>query len=58
MDTYDVIKRDHRDQLGEGPLWSSRLDAVFWVDIIEHRLHRLSVASAKVDCWSLPDPIG
>lgn len=26
--------------LGEGPLWSARQQALYWVDILNHRLHR------------------
>lgn len=29
-------------QLGEGPLWSVREQALYWVDILGHRLHRYS----------------
>ncbi|KQP22558.1 SMP-30/gluconolactonase/LRE family protein [Pseudorhodoferax sp. Leaf267] len=32
---------DAQAQLGEGALWSSRLQALWWVDILGRRLHRL-----------------
>lgn len=31
---------DARAQLGEGPLWSVKEQALYWVDILNHRLHR------------------
>jgi sugar lactone lactonase YvrE len=58
MHKYEVIRRDQRDQLGEGPLWSSRQNAIFWVDILQHRLQRLSLADGSVSHWSLPEKIG
>ncbi len=58
MDRYDVVQRDDRDQLGEGPLWSSRQNAIFWVDILRHKLNRLSLEDRSVRQWSMPEKIG
>ncbi|SNS77696.1 Sugar lactone lactonase YvrE [Noviherbaspirillum humi] len=33
---------DAHAQLGEGPMWSVREQALYWVDILGHRLHRFS----------------
>jgi sugar lactone lactonase YvrE len=55
---YEVINRDTRDQLGEGPLWSARDNAVYWVDIIAQRLQRLSLANGQVHSWLMPEKIG
>ncbi|MEN3294228.1 MAG: xylono,5-lactonase [Burkholderiales bacterium] len=33
---------DAHAALGEGPLWSVRLQALYWVDILKYRLHRYS----------------
>lgn len=33
---------DARAALGEGPLWSVKEQALYWVDILSHRLHRYS----------------
>jgi sugar lactone lactonase YvrE len=33
---------DAHAQLGEGPLWSVKEQALYWVDILNHRLHRYS----------------
>ena len=53
-----VIARDRRDRLGEGPLWSARENALYWVDILGRRLNRLDLASDRVTSWETPDVIG
>ncbi|MFV3078007.1 SMP-30/gluconolactonase/LRE family protein [Niveispirillum fermenti] len=50
-----VITRDSRDLLGEGPLWSMRENAVFWVDILGRRINRLSLADDNVTSFEQPD---
>lgn len=52
-----VIARDRRDTLGEGPLWSARENAVYWVDILGKRLNRLSLTDDAVTGWDMPDVI-
>ena len=37
--------------LGEGTLWSPREQALYWVDILERRLHRFDPATASRDSW-------
>lgn len=34
-------------QLAEGPYWSQREQALYWVDILGHRLHRLSATEGR-----------
>jgi D-xylonolactonase len=34
---------DARAELGEGPLWSVKQQALYWVDILNRRLHRYSM---------------
>lgn len=53
-----VIERDRRDELGEGPLWSSRDDAVYWTDILGHRINRLSLRDGGVESWQMPNYTG
>jgi sugar lactone lactonase YvrE len=57
-DAWRVIAREHRDELGEGPLWSAKHNAVFWVDILSHFLYRYSLADHSVQRWSMPERIG
>ena len=49
---------DIRCQLGEGPWWSQRENAVYWVDILAPALHRLSLADGAVSSWAMPEKIG
>ncbi|HWK35160.1 SMP-30/gluconolactonase/LRE family protein [Sphingomonas sp.] len=53
-----VIARDRRDTLGEGPLWSARDQAVYWVDILGRRLNRVRLSDERVDSWEMPETIG
>ncbi|WP_369062323.1 SMP-30/gluconolactonase/LRE family protein [Caulobacter sp. 73W] len=55
MSEVRVIQRDCRDRLGEGPLWSARENALFWVDILEHRINRLSLANDGVISFAQPN---
>ena len=48
MSDYRVIARDRRDILGEGPLWSARDGALYWVDIKGKRINRLTLATESV----------
>lgn len=57
-DGWRVIAREEKDALGEGPLWSARHNAIFWVDILSHALFRYSLSSDTVRRWSLPEKIG
>jgi sugar lactone lactonase YvrE len=49
---------DIRCQLGEGPMWSARDNAIYWVDIIGQKLHRLALADGAVRSWPMPEKIG
>ena len=52
------MPRDRRDALGEGPLWSARDGALYWVDILGARLNRLRLADDRIDSWDLPEMTG
>lgn len=52
------IRSDIRAELGEGPLWSARDQAVYWVDILGQAVHRLPLDGETVTSWSLPERIG
>ena len=43
--------------LGEGPCWSARLQALWWVDILGHRLHRYHPGDGACDTWLLDEEI-
>ena len=58
MSAIRVVARDRRDLLGEGPVWSARENALFWVDISGRALQRLSLVDATVTCWDVPEMIG
>jgi sugar lactone lactonase YvrE len=53
-----IIRRDRRDTLGEGLLWSDRENAVYWTDILGRRVNRVALADDRVDSWEVPDVIG
>lgn len=53
-----VIARPDRDILGEGPTWSSRHQALFWVDIKGQALWRYSLADEAITRWAMSEPIG
>ncbi len=43
--------------LGEGTLWSQRQQALYWVDILGHRLYRYTPATGERKVWSLGEEI-
>lgn len=43
--------------LGEGTLWSVREQALYWVDILGHQLHRYHPASQKCGSWPFDEEI-
>lgn len=44
--------------LGEGPLWSARDQAVYWVDIKGQFVHRYALANESRTSWPMPERIG
>jgi D-xylonolactonase len=42
--------------LGEGPIWSMREQALYWVDILNHRLHRYGPGEQK-STWQFNEEI-
>jgi D-xylonolactonase len=58
MTNLRIVARDRRDVLGEGPLWSSRENALYWVDILGQRLNRLSFDDDRVTSITMPELIG
>lgn len=56
-DEYRIASGDIRCQLGEGPLWSARENAIYWVDILGQALHRVSLADDALNSWAMPEKI-
>ena len=48
---------DVRATLGEGLCWSAREQSLWWVDILEHRLYRDSLATGAHDAWPFDETI-
>ncbi|WP_027998954.1 SMP-30/gluconolactonase/LRE family protein [Sinorhizobium arboris] len=46
---------DAKDVVGESVLWSAEEKALFWVDIVGRRIHRLEPDSGRHDTWATPD---
>lgn len=44
--------------LGEGPVWVERDRALWFVDILAQRVHRLDPASGAHREWAAPEPVG
>jgi D-xylonolactonase len=55
MNTPECVWNAHA-QLGEGPLWSVKEQALYWVDILNHRLHRYS-PSQEQRTWQFDQEI-
>ena len=47
----DLLLPDHRDEVGESPVWSSAEQALYWVDIEGRKLHRWTYADQHVQSW-------
>lgn len=58
MDDVKIITRTSPDRLGEGPFWSVRDEALYWVDILGQRINRFHPASGALRHWDMPEPVG
>jgi L-arabinonolactonase len=47
-----------RDMLGEGALWDSRAQRLFWVDAVRDLVRGLDPASGHVTDWKMPSRVG
>jgi L-arabinonolactonase len=48
---------DCRNQLGEGPVWDVREQALYWVDIVGRLVQRFDPATGGTRRWSLPERV-
>ena len=46
------------DAVGESPVWRSAESALYWVDIVGRRIHRLDPATGKRDTWRTEEMVG
>ncbi|RVP46686.1 SMP-30/gluconolactonase/LRE family protein [Sinorhizobium medicae] len=46
---------DAKDIVGESILWSEEEKALYWVDIVGKRIHRLEPENGRHDLWPTPD---
>ncbi|MCJ7702744.1 MAG: SMP-30/gluconolactonase/LRE family protein [Anaerolineales bacterium] len=53
----DVVIESN-DVLGEGPVWSSNEQALYWVDIHRKLLQRWDLSTQERKIWELPSEIG
>ncbi len=49
---------DAKADLGEGPLWSARDQAIYWTDIKARKINRYRLADGATHSWDMPDTIG
>jgi len=57
MSSFELATDEHRAELGEGPIWSARENALYWVDVLGRRAHRLALNHPTVSTWMLPEMI-
>lgn len=53
-----MIEAGRRCRLGEGPFWSARQQALYWVDILGQAVLRLRLSDDSVTAWQMPEMIG
>lgn len=58
MTDYRVIEAGRRCRVGEGPYWSVRQQALYWVDVLGQTVFRLHPADGAVAMWQMPGMIG
>jgi L-arabinonolactonase len=47
-----------RSELGEGPLWDTVEQALYWVDITGRLIHRFDPATGRDRTWATPEDVG
>jgi D-xylonolactonase len=53
-----IVRAETRDRVGEGPLWNAEENALYWVDILDPAINRLSLQTGALRRWTMPEPIG
>jgi sugar lactone lactonase YvrE len=49
---------DSQNTLGEGPMWSVKEQALYWVDIMGHAVHRFDPATGAHEQYDIGQPVG
>jgi len=57
LTAFDIVDRPERDILGEGVVWDEAEQALWWVDIVGKRVHRLDPSTGAVRRWSTPSVV-
>ena len=47
-----------KDKLGEGPLWDSQEQVLYWIDSISRVVHGFDPTTGEVQNWVVPAVIG
>jgi sugar lactone lactonase YvrE len=47
-----------RTELGESPVWDAAREAIWFVDVHAPAVHRLAVATDRLDSWPMPERCG
>lgn len=55
MQTKVTLCLDAKDIVGESIIWSPGEKALYWIDIVGKRIHRLEPESRRHDLWTAPD---
>lgn len=55
MKTTVSLLLDAKDTVGESIVWSGEEKALYWVDIVGRRIHRLEPSNGRHDVWPTPD---
>src|ERR1700733_10825640 len=49
---------DAKNELGEGPLWDSREQTLYWIDSKGPTVNRYNSRNGSVETWKLPSDLG
>jgi sugar lactone lactonase YvrE len=49
---------DSRNEVGEGPLWDDRRNALLWLDVLAGHVHRYSLSTRVHEHWEIGQPVG
>jgi L-arabinonolactonase len=52
------IFSEHKESLGEGPLWDVKEQRLYWIDSYGPAVHRADIKGGDRKSWTVPEPIG